>query len=551
MSVFLHEFDPTSHASSNLVVEEAHQIGNGTAKVVVAAKGLFYTRSMRVKKVSTNEILDLDVDYSFQGFDAEITALTGFETACGIAFNSPTISGQITLTYQAVGGREGEISSFIVELRDKIALLGVGQQATWDMVENKPQYYPPEDHTHNVLTDLTGLSAIQLAMEKIQYSLANGRIPQLAASQLNFRLDRILALVANQRRDLNKIATIVNNNENNTAVPIRTGRKASLRYQVEDILAVANGGTGKDTLHGLLKGDGTRSIKTAVPGVDYAAMSDVNNGVQAAMDYANEALQGALYDCGSWDASGNTYPNTGGRGTNGKPLKGDFWTITVAGTLNGALREPGTIVRAGVNLPYQSNSKWIIGGPIGGSGGVGGEEIVAMFQLGTDATAHIHNAVVTKADITAVLNAYVSGATSHTFDVVTNTKAGHSHTLTIAYSYASGEFSVTNVSVAGGVLHEVKHIDVAGSVGGSGNSSPVATTVTGTGVDIVTGFDMTSVISTANLGQPVASMNFLDDEINYLQVNSTVHSYHLLNMWTGVSNFEFDAKNVKNIYKNK
>jgi len=63
--------------------------------------------------------------------------------------------------------------------------------------------------------------------------------------------------------------------------------------------------------------------------------------------------------------------------------------------------------------------------------------------------------------------------------------------------------------------------------------------------DIQNGFDMTSVLATVNVGQPIASMNFIDDDINYLHVNSTVHSFHLLNMWTGVSDFEFDAKNVK------
>jgi WD40 repeat protein len=63
--------------------------------------------------------------------------------------------------------------------------------------------------------------------------------------------------------------------------------------------------------------------------------------------------------------------------------------------------------------------------------------------------------------------------------------------------------------------------------------------------DIQNGFDMDSVLSTGNLGQPVTSIGLIDEEINFLQSISTVQTYHILNMNTGATYFEFDAKNVK------
>jgi WD40 repeat protein len=67
--------------------------------------------------------------------------------------------------------------------------------------------------------------------------------------------------------------------------------------------------------------------------------------------------------------------------------------------------------------------------------------------------------------------------------------------------------------------------------------------------DIQNGFDMDSVESICNLGQPVTSINFIDEEINFLQCISSVQTFHILNMNTGVSYIEFDGKNVKLIFK--
>jgi WD40 repeat protein len=67
-------------------------------------------------------------------------------------------------------------------------------------------------------------------------------------------------------------------------------------------------------------------------------------------------------------------------------------------------------------------------------------------------------------------------------------------------------------------------------------------------LDITNGLNMDSIISQVNIVQAIASLDFLDDEINYIQAITTDHNYHILNMYTGVSLFEFDAKNVKQIY---
>src|SRR5690606_26428437 len=61
---------------------------------------------------------------------------------------------------------------------------------------------------------------------------------------------------------------------------------------------------------------------------------------------------------GGYDASGNTYPTTGGSGTAGAVLKGDMWVISVAGTLGGEAVQIGDSIIANVDTPAQTASNW-------------------------------------------------------------------------------------------------------------------------------------------------------------------------------------------------
>jgi WD40 repeat protein len=55
---------------------------------------------------------------------------------------------------------------------------------------------------------------------------------------------------------------------------------------------------------------------------------------------------------------------------------------------------------------------------------------------------------------------------------------------------------------------------------------------------------MDSVKSSFNLGQAVASIDFLDYSTNFVHASTTVYTYHIINLSTGVSVFDFDSKNV-------
>lgn len=85
-----------------------------------------------------------------------------------------------------------------------------------------------------------------------------------------------------------------------------------------------------------------------------------------AKSYADGLVVGLLDDRGSYDASSNVFPSSGGSGTAGAIKKGDLWLVSVAGTLGGVTVNISDLVRALVDAPAQTASNWgIVEGNLG------------------------------------------------------------------------------------------------------------------------------------------------------------------------------------------
>lgn len=80
--------------------------------------------------------------------------------------------------------------------------------------------------------------------------------------------------------------------------------------------------------------------------------------VKAVNDAITSAVTGLLDYRGSYDASGNVYPATGGSGLAGAVLKGDFWIVSTGGTLGGVAVTSGDLVIALQDTPAQTAANW-------------------------------------------------------------------------------------------------------------------------------------------------------------------------------------------------
>jgi hypothetical protein len=86
----------------------------------------------------------------------------------------------------------------------------------------------------------------------------------------------------------------------------------------------------------------------------------VKAAVDSAISYADGLVLGLWDDRGNFSAASSFFPASGGSGAAGAILKGDIWTISVAGSLGGISVDVGDTVRALINTPGQTIGNWAI-----------------------------------------------------------------------------------------------------------------------------------------------------------------------------------------------
>jgi len=102
----------------------------------------------------------------------------------------------------------------------------------------------------------------------------------------------------------------------------------------------------------------TFNITGTIPDNTFDPFGSASAAQAAAIAHADGLVVGLFDDRGNYDASGNTFPTTGGSGTAGAVLKGDVWRISVAGTLGGNAVDVGDTIRALVDTPGQTAGNW-------------------------------------------------------------------------------------------------------------------------------------------------------------------------------------------------
>lgn len=99
--------------------------------------------------------------------------------------------------------------------------------------------------------------------------------------------------------------------------------------------------------------DASKPVSTAQASADTATLN-------SARTYADGLVVWLLDDRGNYNASGNVFPSSGWSGTAWAILKGDLWTISIAGTLWGVAVTAWDVVRAIVDTPWNTLANWAI-----------------------------------------------------------------------------------------------------------------------------------------------------------------------------------------------
>ena len=134
--------------------------------------------------------------------------------------------------------------------------------------------------------------------------------------------------------------------------PTGTGQSTTVWADVNGNIKWLNNGLYKTTL------------KTSTNSADREYTFMNRDGIVADQQYVNDeitaAVAGLLDDRGNFDASVNVYPSSGGSGPLGAILKGDLWTVSVAGTIAGVEVSVGDVIRCLADIPGQTPSNWAV-----------------------------------------------------------------------------------------------------------------------------------------------------------------------------------------------
>lgn len=198
----------------------------------------------------------------------------------------------------------------------------------------------------------------------------------------------------------------------------------------------------------------------------------------AVKTYVDNAVTGLLDDRGSYNASGNAWPSSGGSGAAGAIMKGDLWYISVAGTLGGTAVKIGDSIRALVDGPGTTASNWdILNVGLGFTPAAQNQ----TFYIGTSQVAINAGSgtFTTIAGMTSITSTTFVGALTGNASSATNIANGNANQ--IPYQTGAGATSFFSASNYGVQIYGATGVpaSIAGAAGvlqGSASAIPAFTT---------------------------------------------------------------------------
>lgn len=163
--------DLTGKSPNNLVLAEPHEIGAGGVRALVPNQGPFYTEDLLVRDLRDGSILAPNRHYVAAHLYTEVVERTGLECCAVIVITDPSVSANISIDYQVVGG---EFSSAVYAINDLLLSLQIDERPVmWGEILWLPDAFPPTHHLHDA-GDLYGFEYIVEALERVHVAILTG-----------------------------------------------------------------------------------------------------------------------------------------------------------------------------------------------------------------------------------------------------------------------------------------------------------------------------------------------------------------------------------------
>jgi hypothetical protein len=205
--------DPTGVNPDNAIAGEIHTLNIRRIRAVAPTYGPFFTQSLLVYDRADNRQLIRGTDYQCVELLQEATLRFGKEISEIILILDPTVSNEVIIYYQTLGGMFQNNAAGIVNMYETAMM--DHRPVDWVNVLNKPYEYPPSLHNH-LLTDLYGFDVLVVALERIRNAILLSDVP--AFESLITYVDTSVQSVADKALDVVSEEEITNSTSVNKVV---------------------------------------------------------------------------------------------------------------------------------------------------------------------------------------------------------------------------------------------------------------------------------------------------------------------------------------------
>jgi hypothetical protein len=165
-----YQLDPTGVSPDNLVQDEPHALVNRLYRPIIPSYGAYFTESLQITDTATGNPLTASQYQNCELYEVP-SAKYGKEICSVILIIDPSVSANVTITYQTLGGEYSYSNQAILQQIEALQL--DNRPIAWPNVLDKPDQYPPSMHLHDV-GDVYGFEYVVHALDRIRAAIELG-----------------------------------------------------------------------------------------------------------------------------------------------------------------------------------------------------------------------------------------------------------------------------------------------------------------------------------------------------------------------------------------
>ena len=347
----------------------AYPTNNGTLSFDGSAGQLFsITNSLTGTLFSFNDVSGIP---SIEVLDTGVVKLAQYSGSVGIGTASPVnkldVTGSIGVTSQLISTIATGTAPFVIASTTPVANLSIGGNAATSTLAASATILATARAIYG--NNFDGSAALAQVIASTYGGTGNGftKFTGPTTSEKIFTLPDASSTLLYSGGALGTPSSGTLTNCTGTASGLTAGNVTTNANLTGEVTSVGNAATLTNSaviakvLTGFTSGSGTVSASDSILSAIQKVDGNTAANLVTAKAYADGLVVGLWDDRGSFNASVNTFPTTGGSGTAGAILKGDIWTISViatSGPLLGYL--VGTNLRAIIDAPGQTVGNWAI-----------------------------------------------------------------------------------------------------------------------------------------------------------------------------------------------